>query len=57
MFKSGKKTKVAEIKKFLAPFKLSKPTNGYGEKRKPLKRGGVYGDHGIAINDLLLKMI
>ena len=46
-----------EIKQFLAPFKLTKPTNGYGQKLKPLGRGGVYGDHGSNINQLLIKMI
>ena len=45
------------MKKFLAPFKLTKPTNGYGQKKKPIERGGVYGDHGVQINDLVIKII
>jgi len=48
---------MSDIKKFLAPFKLTKPTNGYGEKKKPLGKGGMYGDHGKNINKLLIKMI
>ena len=38
-------------------FKLTKPTNGYGEKSKPFRDGGAWGDRGDSINALIEKMI
>lgn len=40
----------------ICTFKLNKPTEGYGDKLKPINNGGAWG-YNENLNDLVKKMI
>lgn len=45
------------IKEKLRPYKLTKPTHGYGDKNKPFKAGGSWGYYSDKFSDIVSKMI
>ena len=45
------------VQKHLCTFKLSKPTEGYGDKRLPITKAGVWGYRGNGMNELVNVMI
>ena len=55
LVKGGKKFE--QVKKFLCSFKLNKPSGGYGDKKRSVRQGGVWGFYPDGLNDLLAQMI
>jgi len=55
LYKGG--LNIDQVREFLGAFKMTKPTNGYGEKTKPFRNGGAWGFRGNKINDLTDTMI
>jgi hypothetical protein len=49
--------KTEDILKRICTFKLTKPTEGYPQKRLPKKKEGSWGNWGEEINELLVKML
>ena len=45
------------VQKHLCTFKLSKPTEGYGDKKLPVTKSGVWGYRGNTMNELVNTMI
>ena len=44
-------------REIIRTFKLTKPTEGYGEKKLPVSKGGAWGQRGEDFSDFIFKMI
>lgn len=47
----------ARYGKMKSTFKLTKPTEGYGDKRLPIKKGGAWGKYESDFSEYIFKMI